>query len=1033
MNTQSATQSASGRPTRAPRRHLPARLLRAAAACLILVATWSLRAQTASPAESVSLTAASDATAEAGSVARLRGFAVSAASPVRVTVNADGGLVAPACGTRCVGVAYESGDGQAGTELVVSGEPAAVSAAIGALDVTAAGDGDVAITVRAIERDMARFGRHYYRYVPGARTWADAVAAAGSESFHGLTGYLATVASAAEDDFLRSLRVNSNIFLGGSDADVEGEWRWATGPDAGSLFWVPSCGTGSSGECADTGAYANWRPGEPSDDGGAGDVLTQRMSGWNDVAPGNACCSYIVEFGGIGSLDLPTVSARVTFTPTTTTTSSPSSTAPPPSTTGGDPTTSTATSTTVATTDPTTSAPATTGPDPTSGGTDVPTSPPPGTDPPPSRTVPRTTADEPPTPAQPRPGVPGASSPITVGAAGESADGDDPPPVVADAAAGSGAAPAAGAATASKPGGSAGGGAGTPGGGGGPAGPGGAGPGVPGGAGSAKVEITIDGRIGDPVAGRPVTFEGVGLPGSIVVRAVVRSDPIEIARATTTADGRFAITGKLPDGLEPGDHSLQIVDLDDVVYATGRFDIRADGTLGASQRSLGVLPASDPAPYDPADDAAAVLGLGVAGVVLLSAAASSSSGSKPSSGRDDVQMGSVSELDAKFHRVETEGLGRGDRSRTWDRPGTDLVDRWSVAIPQRLDRAFPLLARVIGDANYLRAMTGSFALLLPLSGVVLGVAGAADAGFEALPPATPLVVAVVVLSCIDALAGFTAALAYCVATVLGGGVGGDRTLLGMFGVAVVMIGAPLVASTMRPLARRPNPSWPGRWDRCADAVVAGFVTGWAVRSMVRAIPGLRGLQVPLTGDADIIAWAAVAAIAVRVAAESLAANAYPSRLHTLAIDTLEAPSTRRKLLTIAERVVLFLLASYRFVGGSWHLWAGAALYAVPQLLPLVDSRFPESERLFRILPRGLLKSVFMLLVGTLWGRAVATQFDGGDLLRAAFVALPLPGLIMSILALIGRDGPRPTLGWWHRLGGAVIFVAGVLLALGRLI
>lgn len=92
------------------------------------------------------------------------------------------------------------------------------------------------------------------------KTWTDARADALSRTHLGLQGYLTTVTSAAENDFLDSLVGPFGTrggWLGGSDAAVEGEWRWMDGPEAGMLFWLGDS-TGSSP------GYANWGRGWPN-------------------------------------------------------------------------------------------------------------------------------------------------------------------------------------------------------------------------------------------------------------------------------------------------------------------------------------------------------------------------------------------------------------------------------------------------------------------------------------------------------------------------------------------------------------------------------------------------------------------------------------------------------------------------------------------------------------------------------------------------------------------------------------------------
>jgi len=79
--------------------------------------------------------------------------------------------------------------------------------------------------------------------------------------YFGLRGYLATVTSQVENDFIR-LKTKGVGWIGASDEAVEGQWRWVTGLEGledggkGRLFW-------NNGPIA--GQYTNWNAGEPND------------------------------------------------------------------------------------------------------------------------------------------------------------------------------------------------------------------------------------------------------------------------------------------------------------------------------------------------------------------------------------------------------------------------------------------------------------------------------------------------------------------------------------------------------------------------------------------------------------------------------------------------------------------------------------------------------------------------------------------------------------------------------------------------
>jgi len=139
---------------------------------------------------------------------------------------------------------------------------------------------------------------HFYDYVPGATTWGQAETKAAAMTFNGMPGYLTTITSAAENNFIIG-NFNQRGFLGGSDAAVEGEWRWVVGPEAGQLFFV--------GQYPDpnrhTVIYSDWGGNEPNNFGTGEDYLEfdpARGGEWNDAAGApHLYDGYYVEFSAV--------------------------------------------------------------------------------------------------------------------------------------------------------------------------------------------------------------------------------------------------------------------------------------------------------------------------------------------------------------------------------------------------------------------------------------------------------------------------------------------------------------------------------------------------------------------------------------------------------------------------------------------------------------------------------------------------------------------------------------------------------------
>jgi flagellin len=149
--------------------------------------------------------------------------------------------------------------------------------------------------------------QHYYELVRTPVNWVDAISLAANKTLFGLNGYLATITSQSEQDFLNT-KLSGSVFnsdgmgrwIGASD--VSGAWKWVSGPETGTTF---------------TNQYSNWNQGEPTNLGGE-DYLMMWSAGtnnpawpagtWNDSTNTNLN-QYIVEYGGVGfgSISLPTL------------------------------------------------------------------------------------------------------------------------------------------------------------------------------------------------------------------------------------------------------------------------------------------------------------------------------------------------------------------------------------------------------------------------------------------------------------------------------------------------------------------------------------------------------------------------------------------------------------------------------------------------------------------------------------------------------------------------------------------------------
>jgi hypothetical protein len=146
---------------------------------------------------------------------------------------------------------------------------------------------------------------HYYQFIrAGGITWSSALTQAAAKTLYDLPGYLVTITSASENNFVTErIPGASNVWIAASDAGHEGSWKWKAGPEAGIEFW-------NIGKNPKTQTFASWAGVEPNNSGGSEHYAVTNWSGskglWNDLPNSAGSISgYVVEFSGESAL-IPT-------------------------------------------------------------------------------------------------------------------------------------------------------------------------------------------------------------------------------------------------------------------------------------------------------------------------------------------------------------------------------------------------------------------------------------------------------------------------------------------------------------------------------------------------------------------------------------------------------------------------------------------------------------------------------------------------------------------------------------------------------
>lgn len=118
---------------------------------------------------------------------------------------------------------------------------------------------------------------HWYQFIEKGVDFDTAVLeAAAATAMAGYEAHLATVTSAAENNFIKTNVTGQVAWIAGSDAGAEGTWMWIAGPEAGQIFW----------QNGTTIKFDDFNPGEPNNYLGwneTGLVINWgHEGGWND-------------------------------------------------------------------------------------------------------------------------------------------------------------------------------------------------------------------------------------------------------------------------------------------------------------------------------------------------------------------------------------------------------------------------------------------------------------------------------------------------------------------------------------------------------------------------------------------------------------------------------------------------------------------------------------------------------------------------------------------------------------------------------
>ncbi len=548
--------------------------------------------------------------------------------------------------------------------------------------------------------------------------------------------------------------------------------------------------------------------------------------------------------------------------------------------------------------------------------------------------------------------------------------------------------------------------------------------------------------VGDAVAGARVRATASGLRPGSNVRLEVRSTPTVLDEGVTNSEGNAELRARLPGTLEPGAHLLSLsgtgpdgkplvsvvgLEVDEAGVVAGLTPVSGVGSSLPTVSQVKKMVSSGAAGYDASRDVSEAVALAGAAVVLMSVAGSGKSarrreeregeGESPAreeAERDESSEGSLASAEAKILQATlASGSAWGDRSRLWALPGWGALQGMLHSGVVRVERWSTLLVRVLQDGTWFRSAFGVMGVVPWVAGMVCGILAARSVDGLAVPPAFGLVVAIIVVSFFDALAGAVAWVAFTVSVVARGGVTSWFDVRTVLGLAVLFVALPLIAASFRPVVRHAADGGGVTLQRAFDYLIVPLFLSFAASSVYRALNGLSGLDVVTAGEADSVRWFCLFLVVGRMLVEDATLRWFPER--RVAASLLVGRPTHRMvpIANVVLLLLLYVLTAGPYMGVGPRTWLVLGLMSLIPLAKVHKEKFPNFPTLHKWFPRGILRGVVMLYAMAYYGRWIL-EATGGDARRAVPLML-LPGISIGVVDCVGRNG-----GGWPESRGKTI-------------
>ena len=571
---------------------------------------------------------------------------------------------------------------------------------------------------------------------------------------------------------------------------------------------------------------------------------------------------------------------------------------------------------------------------------------------------------------------------------------------------------------------------------------------------------------GQSVAGSTLSLSPRGLAPASTVTVSLMPGNIVLARTVVDASGSATFDATLPPGLAAGTYSIimtgETAD-NGPISSIIHFESNSAGQVSSllpSYETVGPPPSAatiaralqaGAAPYDVVREvpttaaisttAVVLMGLmGVSGLALAGGGGSAAerrksargrsrrtpgtpeerdptAGTRSSTAREDSPSGDAqpasdgrnTESEGSFGSSDANLLGAteatdqrwGDRLSPWLSFGYQRFDAWLRSAVETLSTRSVLATRLVQDGTWMRAVAGTAELLVWVAGLVIGIAGALSVGSLAIAPSVGFVAVIVVMSLLNGFAGALAWLGFLAVVVSRGNITTIFDVRTMIGLAFVFFALPSIASAIRPLYDDGSRSI---IHRVGDYVMMPVFLAYGAAGIYSAINGLSGLSIVQPGDATLLRNIVFVAAIARLAIEDVVRRGFPVRMAAVSIEATGEPGLATEIVKKMFGAALYTMAIVTFYGWGARAVSMIALVSLVPVLGLFADSFPNLVLVHKWFPRGILRAVIMIIVGTWYGRFILDLADNPADTRSIAVFLLLPGVALGLIDCFAREG-----------------------------